>query len=145
MQDLFKKCLFLTALVSLDNGVAFVPSNVGLSFKWVRSHHETPRLYSSKEDDELSKLIGKRNQIKRKRKEDLPSEEKFLEKIAGDAETLDLENMDLDKMPEFQTSRKAREPKKASNDEQSKKEVSNELMFTDYYADYVSKWCFGPF
>lgn len=88
---------------------------------------------SSLDDDELSRLIGKRSQIKRKKREELPNEDDFLESLGSDPASLD-----LDKMPEFQTKRTARVPKKSEDDDQ-KQDKPAEPEFNDYYADYVSK------
>eukprot|EP00526_Cylindrotheca_closterium_P012777 CAMPEP_0113628356 /NCGR_PEP_ID=MMETSP0017_2-20120614/14692_1 /TAXON_ID=2856 /ORGANISM="Cylindrotheca closterium" /LENGTH=443 /DNA_ID=CAMNT_0000538657 /DNA_START=161 /DNA_END=1492 /DNA_ORIENTATION=- /assembly_acc=CAM_ASM_000147 len=89
---------------------------------------------SSMDDDELSRLIGKRSQIKRKKREEIdlemPSEDDLLESLGGDPADLD-----LDKMPEFQTKREARVPKKPSEDEK-KQDTPAEPEFNDYYVDY---------
>lgn len=135
MQNLLKQSILLTAAITLDSAVAFVPSHFGLSPGSLIPSHRTQRLYSSQEDDELSRLIGKRNEIKRKRKEELPSEDDFLENMV----TADPDSLDLEKMPDFQTQRKAIMPKKSEKKEKAKTETSNEVIFTDYYADYVSK------
>lgn len=131
MQDFLKQSIIVTALISIDAAIAFVPSNFGLSSGWLKTSHQTQPLYSSLEDDELSRLIGKRSQIKKMRKEELPSEDDLLESLGIDPDSLDLE-----KMPEFQTPRKARATNKPKEDE--KAETSNESSFNDYFADYVS-------
>ena len=82
-------------------------------------------------DDELSRLIGKRSQIKRKKREELPSEDDFLESLSTDS-------LDLEKMPDFQTKRIARAPKPSKEEEKGKTEKQSEPVFVDYYADYVS-------
>ena len=87
-------------------------------------------LYSSIDDDELAKLIGKRNQIKRKKKDETPTEEELMDSI-------DTSNLDLDKMPDFQTKRIERKPKKEDEDnDKASTPVSNEPAWVDYYADY---------
>lgn len=87
-------------------------------------------LFSSFEDDELSKLIGKRSQIKRKKKEVEQKEEDIID-------GLDLSSLDLEKMPDFQTKRTKRTPKqKDAEEERAKKPASNEPDYIDYYADY---------
>jgi len=109
----------LSTLVSCDAFLSVSPA----------SSASRTQLKSSLDDDELSKLIGKRSQIKRKKKEELPKEEDFLEK-------LDTDNIDMDNLPEFQTKRVKREPKKKEEDEESKAPVSNEPTYVDYFADY---------
>jgi aryl-alcohol dehydrogenase-like predicted oxidoreductase len=111
---------------------------LGLSFIWLvdafvpvtTRAFSTGPLQSSFDDDELSKLIGKRNQIKRKKKEEISKEDDFLESIE-----VDTSSMDMDKMPEFQTKRVKREPKKAVEDEENAP-ASKELSYVDYFADY---------
>ena len=90
----------------------------------------TAPLKSSFDDDELSKLIGKRSQIKRKKKDETSQDEDFLESFE-----VDTSSMDMEKMPEFQTKRVKREPKKKDEDEE-KAPASQEPTFVDYFADY---------
>jgi hypothetical protein len=140
MQDFLKKSIIVTALISIDAAIAFVPSNVGLSSGWLKTSHQTQPLYSSLGDDELSKLIGKRSQIKRQNKEELPSDNDKMESLENDImESLgsDPDALDLDKMPDFQTKRKARATKKPKEDKKAKAET-NESTFNDFFADYVS-------
>jgi aryl-alcohol dehydrogenase-like predicted oxidoreductase len=108
---------------------AFVRGGLSLSLANGRAH--APFLiYSSLDDDEISKLIGKRDKIRRKTKEELPKEEEFLDIVP-----LDLE--DMEKMPEFKTKRTKRTTKKDEEDEKAKKtSSSNEVFFVDYYSDY---------
>jgi len=92
-------------------------------------------LRSSNDDDELAKLIGKRSQIKRKKKEELPKED--------DDVVLDLDSVDttsseyLEKLPDFQVKRVKRTPKKKDEDEEkAKSPASNEPSYVDYFSDY---------
>ena len=55
------------------------------------------------DDDEISKLIGKRSQIKRKKKEELPTEAPLPD---------DVQDFDLENLPEFKTARPSRAKKK---------------------------------
>jgi aryl-alcohol dehydrogenase-like predicted oxidoreductase len=103
------------------------------------------RLASSNvDDDELAKLIGKRRQIKRKKKEELPSEDDVFEAMTGGGAAVDpetLSDMDWDKMPEFQTKRPVRESKKKDEEDDddamlSLRRNSNEPAYVDFMADY---------
>lgn len=96
---------------------------------------------SSDVDDELTKLIGKRSQIKRKRSESSSSssiEDKLAESIEP---TVDL---DLDRLPAFKTERPVRRAKKSSkdddegdgNDDASKSKAKDQAPIIDYMADY---------
>jgi aryl-alcohol dehydrogenase-like predicted oxidoreductase len=125
------------ALLSLNNGAqAFVDHS---SLKLTRPRGATRSFYptqplfsSSKDDDELSKLIGKRSQIRRKKKEDLPSEEKILEEL-----NVDPDNLDLDKMPDFQTKRISRSTTQKDKETTKEKDTASaEAMVMDYLADY---------
>jgi aryl-alcohol dehydrogenase-like predicted oxidoreductase len=103
-------------------------------FATSKNYPTSSRLYSSFDDDELSKLIGKRNQIKRKKREELPKEEDVLEEIV---EKVDPDAMDLDKMPEFQTKRVKRERKKDKEEEEdTSRAASQPAEVVDYTADY---------
>lgn len=134
MNQVLKQSLVLaTALVSFDAALvkAFAPGSLGFSQSSVKANDQVKPLFSSLDDDELSRLIGKRSQIKRKKREDLPSEDDFMESLESDS-------LDLEKMPEFQTKRVARAPKKSKEEEKTKTETKDEPVFVDYYADYVS-------
>ena len=141
-----KKIWFLTlSLLSLGLSNAFVePPNLLGSRQTTNSYETKPTtrppfgpLYSSNlDDDELSKLIGKRKQIKRKKKEELPSEEQILEEIE-ESLLVDTSNLDFDSMPEFKTKRIARTPKQEEEAAtQSKPAASKEPEITDYLADH---------
>jgi len=93
------------------------------------------------DDDELSKLIGKRNQIKRKRSENSSNssiEDKLSESIEP---TVDL---DLDRLPAFKTERPVRRAKKSSGDEDDSDDdassksskTKEQAPIIDYMADY---------
>lgn len=109
---------------------AFVGQSCALSSVSLRSGGRPfEPLYSSTDDDEISKLIGKRNQIKRAKKDELPKEDDVVlssEELAG----LDLENM-----PEFVVKRVKRAPKK-EEDEKPRTFSSDEPPYIDYFADY---------
>jgi len=95
------------------------------------------RVFSSVEDDELFNLVGKRSQIRRKKKEELPKEEDFDESVTASLEDFDLDSTDI---PTFNTKRSKRQPKKKeSDDEQEDSSPSNAndaSMYKDYLADY---------
>jgi len=115
----------------------------------VRSSHNKPIMGSVKsspisssslymsdafDDDELSKLIGKRDQIKRKKKAPEPEitdEDILSSATAGDA-------LNFDKMPEFKTKRAARVPKKSDDDKKKKKggKEDEEDKFVDFLSEY---------
>jgi aryl-alcohol dehydrogenase-like predicted oxidoreductase len=86
------------------------------------------------DDDELSKLISKRNQIKRnKKKEDIM--DAIEDKLAAAMEPV--VDLDLDKLPEFKTERIARRKETdetAEEDSSKKKEADAPIV--DYFADY---------
>ena len=109
-------------------------------------HHDphstvsTTRLYDSTlDDDELSKLIGKRAQIKRKKKEELPNEDAVFEQMTSGGTDIDsIADQDFEKMPEFQTKRPVREPKKPEKEEEETiyRSNPNEPPYVDFLADY---------
>ena len=119
------------AILSLTATNAFSPSLSHVSSRGSMGDF-APMQMSSFDDDELSRLIGKRNEIKRKKREELPKEDDLLENLPTDPDSLDLE-----KMPEFKTKRTARTPKK-SKEEDKQEDRPAEPEFNDYYADYVS-------
>ncbi|GKY98720.1 hypothetical protein MPSEU_000828300 [Mayamaea pseudoterrestris] len=89
------------------------------------------------DDNEINKLIGKRDQIKRKRQEDMEQKvEQLAEKIGP------VVDFDLDSLPEFQTLRIARNNKES--DDSSSKTRSKEtdakkqqdFAIIDFLADY---------
>jgi hypothetical protein len=92
-------------------------------------------LYSSNgssDEDELSKLIGKRSQIKRQKAVDVEEAVKSLEP------TVDL---DLDKLPNFKTERPVRKnrPKRDEEKEESpkgKSQKEEESPIVDFMAEY---------
>lgn len=89
-------------------------------------------LQSSNDDDELSKLIGKRNQIKRQRKQEEPPEITEL--------TVDL---DVSKLPEFKTERPVRRAKKEDTSEKEEEKETTKPKYdspiVDYMADYADE------
>jgi aryl-alcohol dehydrogenase-like predicted oxidoreductase len=122
--------LVLTTMVTAPVE-AFVERSVGFSSASLKHTRPAQRLYSSPADDELAKLIGKRSQIKRMKKEELPNEDDLL-----DPDSLDTSSVDyLEKLPDFQTPRVARTPKK-EDEKKSRTPSSNEPTYLDYYADY---------
>ncbi|OEU20523.1 Aldo/keto reductase [Fragilariopsis cylindrus CCMP1102] len=94
------------------------------------------RLFSSPiddGDDELSKLIGKRGNIRRKTKEELPNEESVFEALTEE----------LGKMPEFTAKRPVRQAKsqKEEDAENAKQNAArrgntNEPTYVDFMVDY---------
>lgn len=123
--------LALVVMASIETAPveAFVERSLLFSPSSMKLCRSSPALYSSLDDDELSKLIGKRSQIKRKKKEELPKEDDFLD-------SLDASSMDFDKMPEFQTKRVKRVPKKTEEEEKPKAQSSNEPSYVDFCAEY---------
>lgn len=82
------------------------------------------------DDDEISKLIGKRGQIKRKKKEEI-EEEKTPDDVVP---------FDLDSIPEFKTKRPTPKRRQKQEEEKKKEEAaskgSDDLVAVDYFADY---------
>mmetsp|Transcript_16220 Transcript_16220/g.22864 ORF Transcript_16220/g.22864 Transcript_16220/m.22864 type:complete len:495 (+) Transcript_16220:144-1628(+) len=115
---------------------AFSRPSVWASHKSMIASSSPSSLFMSDtfDDDELSKLIGKRDQIKRKKKAPEPeiSDDDLLSApTAGDA-------LDFDKMPEFKTKRTSRAPRKSSSDEKEdkKKEQESAEKFVDFLSEY---------
>ncbi|KAL7579997.1 hypothetical protein ACA910_004987 [Epithemia clementina (nom. ined.)] len=88
------------------------------------------------EEDEISKLIGRRSQIKRKKKEAEPEAQVPLEPVV---------DLDLDKLPEFKTERPVRRAKQdgdenSPSDEGSSKDKDNkskiDVPIIDFKADF---------
>ena len=83
---------------------------------------------SEPDDDEISKLIGKRAQIKRKKKEDIEEQALPSEPVV---------DLDLDKLPQFKTDRPVRRPKKKDESkEDDEKAKSSDVPIVDFKADY---------
>lgn len=95
---------------------------------------------SSFDDDELAKLIGKRSQIKRKTKEEIPTEEDIVEALTPELTPDNIDEMDWDEMPEFQVKRPVRESKRKDNDDDDTmtryRGNSNEPAYVDFLADH---------
>jgi aryl-alcohol dehydrogenase-like predicted oxidoreductase len=127
--------LLLLSLVSLTDAFTTAKATVA---SHQRMTGKTMSLRSSlDDDDELSKLIGKRNEIKRKRKEEQTPKEEEDDLLLPDS--IDVASMDFDKMPDFKTKRVQRVPKKKDKDEEEEKakaSVSKEPTYIDYYADH---------
>lgn len=137
--------LWIIALCSSSVVAAFVPAATTSSnrIKGVQQYqHQWQLSLSSSDsnsgggdgnlgDDEISKLIGKRNQIKRKKKEETNEEEKL-------PKDEDVIPFDLDSIPDLKTKRPVRERK---NEEEEKEQEDNtaskeEVIAMDYLADY---------
>jgi aryl-alcohol dehydrogenase-like predicted oxidoreductase len=121
----------------------FRPIAIGVSLLLLAPSHEafmlwapttrptTARFSSTPEDDEVSKLIGKRNQIKRQRKqEETPS--------LPEEPTVDL---DLSNLPAFKTERPVRNKAPKETTDQKKEKDSDtkpkyDTPIVDYMADY---------
>jgi aryl-alcohol dehydrogenase-like predicted oxidoreductase len=130
--QIYAICSFLAAL----SAEAFVEQRPSFSSPTsFKTFHPASQLFSSpSDDDELSKLIGKRNQIKRMKKEDLPKEDDFLEEIA---EEIDPDTMDMDNMPDFKTKRPVRtDKKKTKKEEEQSRTPSKEPEIVDYLAEF---------
>lgn len=99
---------------------------------------EPPSGGGGRDDDEISKLIGKRAQIKRKKKEDIE------EQLTTPTEPV--VDLDLDRLPQFKTERPVRRAKKsddsdssnsnADSDTSKTKKSSSDSPIIDYKADY---------
>ena len=86
----------------------------------------TVRLFSSLDDDELYKMLGKRSGIRRKSKEELPSEDAVDDDdFANDL--LDDFDLDSDFVPDFKTTRKKRKPKKKDKDEDNDRDRCRDI------------------
>ena len=122
-------------LLALAGVVVNTPAASGFMMSTQRrSSALSTQIYSSLDDDEISKLIGKRDKIKRMKKEELPKEEDFMDSFAP----MDLD--DMEKMPEFKTKREKRAPKKGDKeDDKAKTPASDAPMFIDYYSDYEAE------
>ena len=86
------------------------------------------------DDDALTKLIGKRNQIKRQKRETM---EEIEEKLAESIEPV--VNLDLDQLPEFKvqrTPRKTDSQDLAPADEDTSSNTAKDAPIIDYMADY---------
>eukprot|EP00535_Pseudo-nitzschia_heimii_P008375 CAMPEP_0197189168 /NCGR_PEP_ID=MMETSP1423-20130617/19288_1 /TAXON_ID=476441 /ORGANISM="Pseudo-nitzschia heimii, Strain UNC1101" /LENGTH=493 /DNA_ID=CAMNT_0042641213 /DNA_START=131 /DNA_END=1615 /DNA_ORIENTATION=+ len=141
MRNLF--CLFCyLALRNASNADAFTPTtlssvHLSSSTSFYPSSQSASRVFSSSQDDELSKLIGKRSQIRRKKKDELPNEETSYGDLTSDS--FDTDDIDWESMPEFKTKRTKRQPKKIEEDEESKpsdRGYSDEPSYLDYLADH---------
>lgn len=106
------------------------------------THTNKCRLYSSSsEDDELAKLIGKRNEIKRKIKEERPTDDDVFE-AKTDGITIDEDSLNWDELPDFQAKRPVRQARTKEDEDESMKAYrsggssSNEPNYVDFLADY---------
>jgi aryl-alcohol dehydrogenase-like predicted oxidoreductase len=130
--QIYAICIFLAAL----SAEAFVEQCRSFSSpRSLKTFRPASQLFSSSsDDDELTKLIGKRDQIKRKKKDDVPIEDVFLEEIAAE---IDPETMDMENLPDFKTKRTERAPKKLSKKEEAESRTpSKDLVVVDYLAEY---------
>lgn len=100
-------------------------------------HSSRSNSQGSDSEDELSKLIGKRNQIKRKRVEDMEAQ------IEHMAESLEpVVDFDLSSLPELKTTRTARPDREAEKEmdkkemERQRKELEELASIVDFMADY---------
>lgn len=83
------------------------------------------------DEDELSKLIGKRNEIKRRKKaEEAPVERDLLEFEISEDEIV------WDTLPEFKTARPARKKKSSSDDSKKKKQEEERNAGLDFLVDF---------
>lgn len=158
-----------TASVNLPQPTSTTTSSSSLS-KTPRSGHSShydvtsyrSQLFSSSfDDDELSKLISKRNQIKRKKKEESNEDDMYdttLSKAVGDSVSGDgdgdsdgrvstenpadlLSSIDIETYtPILETKRPVRQPKKTDDDDKDDKTRGgsgrNEPAFVDFTAEY---------
>jgi aryl-alcohol dehydrogenase-like predicted oxidoreductase len=86
------------------------------------------------DDDALSKLIGKRSQIKRQKRETM---EEIEEKLAASIEPV--VDLDLDQLPEFKvqrTPRKEGDKDTESTEEDTSSNAAKDAPIVDYMADY---------
>lgn len=104
---------------------------VGTTVAFLQQHRPSNslHLHSSPADDEIAKLVEKRAQIKRKKREELDP-------------TLPVEpivDIDLDKLPEFKTERPVRDETTSSPTEDEDEEAAKKnkvFAIVDYRADY---------
>lgn len=96
------------------------------------------RLFSSsQEDDELSKLIGKRSQIRRKNKDELPNEDAMYKDLTSSSTGTD--DVDWESMPEFKTKRTGKAKKKEEDNDKersSSRGFNDEPSYIDFHADF---------
>ena len=86
------------------------------------------------DEDELSKLIGKRNEIKRKRK----AEEDIVERDALEFDISE-DSLNWDNLPEFKTSRPVRKKKSSSEEKNKKKDEEEKDKGLDFLLDYADE------
>lgn len=94
----------------------------------------TTSLYSSidpNDEDELSRLIGKRSEIKRKKK----AEEDVVERDTLEFE-IDENSIEWDSLPEFKTTRPVRKKKPSSDEQKKKKQQEEKDAGLDFLVDY---------
>jgi aryl-alcohol dehydrogenase-like predicted oxidoreductase len=124
-------CLtYLVAIVSV--ACAFTTTRVAAwNREWTRSLCTKIRLSDKGDGDEVSKLIGKRDQINRRRKEDIQTE-KRLEKLEP------VVDLDLDNLPKFTAERPLRGVKiDETNELQGEdKTTSSDSPIVDFMAEY---------
>ncbi len=145
------------------NGLAVFPHERSVAFPtsrnkgrpWlVRDMSSTDRSSSTGDDsfdeDELSKLIGKRNQIKRMRK---PAESATSDVDDDTSLAIPLDNINLDELPAFSTQRPVRQRKRDSDDGEDeengskdsrgsadkRKDTTSDLPYLDYLAEYADE------
>jgi len=144
----FNARVLLLALLtsqSISSSSAFVPAFSASTYKPASlsasstTSTTTTKLFSSNgggnlDDDEISKLIGKRNQIKRQKKPEPPTPEDFMPD--------DVQDFDLESLPEFKTSRPSREGKRKEKEaaeaaEANKRKQDDDVVLSiDYKMDY---------
>jgi len=130
--------LFL-ALEKAYNTDAFSPKSLSSLSSSSSSTLHSPSYHPSEfallsslgDDDELSKLIGKRGQIRRKKKEEVFDD-------VLDSMSVDEDELAWESLPEFKTKRTKRQPTKKDDDENKKpdRDYKDGPEYIDFLADY---------
>jgi len=139
-----KQISFVTLLAvsqTASNTDAFTPRALSSSLSLVSptpssSHLSTSRLFSSLDEDELFKIVGRRSGIQRKNKDEFPNEDALFEDLSSSlSDDFDLES---ESVPEFKTKRSKRQPQKVEKDDENGNSSSNynDEPIIDYLADY---------
>jgi hypothetical protein len=130
----FSSVILLLSLSAAATAFSARPSSPGrhvLSQTRTSASHLYSSIDPNAEDDELSRLIGKRSEIKRKKRaQEDPEERDTLEfDIAEDEIT-------WDSLPEFKTARPTRKKKPSSSEQKKQKQQEEKDAGLDFLVDY---------
>lgn len=125
---------YFLALEIASNADAFSPT--ALSSLSPSSSSSFGLFSSSQEDDELSKLIGKRSKIQRKNKDELLNEDAMYQDLTSSSAGID--DVDWESLPEFKTKRTRKPKKKEDKDEErsSSRGFNDGPSYIDFLADH---------